>query len=313
MDNIHVLQKLFNSCNENIFKLDPLPWQDDNKIIKNIITFSKRRISVKGFQKLLRKDELQSTELIICDRYTQSDLVIFVREPENYIICTELGMIYLNYCLRYPEKNEIEVLNLSDEMLKKVNIEALKKKCDSVFSIDISTQEAIFAFFLLLNGTRSISTAFQLLVTPTGEYLHGGVLILEMNTIFKNLTEDEEIIIKDQKELRNVIGRNGKNGRLAKVFPEVFQREEGKIWFEFSTVENKLIVIKGIISNLLTVIFKDYSNETVLNNLVQLIQRYMINNPVEPYILRDLFQSSNNFEHLLNMHIAAKDLMDSQE
>lgn len=310
MDRINLLDKIFRNCNDNIFRLDKLPWEEENKIINNIITCSKRRINVKGFQQLIKLEELNHSELAIYESLINEGFLIVVKSPENYLVITEIGILYLNYYFLNGISEHHSVLNLSKEMLVKISTQALQRRCEGVFSVDISNQEAILAIFLLLNGSISYSSGFQLHMDSKGGYLYGKEIIGEINSIYRKIT-DQELLIKDEKEFRNVIGRNGKNGRLAKAFPNIFQREENKIWFDIVSHENKLLTLKNILTDLIIVLGKEDSFGKIINSFMSILERYMVNNPLEPYIIKQLFSTSTNFEHLVNLHIVAKDLQSS--
>ncbi|WP_055107077.1 hypothetical protein [Paenibacillus ihumii] len=308
---IKLLEEVFENSNQHIFKLDSLPWKDEKSVFKNISTFTKRRISVKGVRNLLKKDNLNDSSSY--SECLENYLITEVTNSETYMVITELGLLYLNTMLSDNTLDHYAAIKTSKELFAKCSAEVLKRKCENVFSIDISPQEAVLSLFLLLNGANSYSSAFQLHTNHKGEYLHGKSIISEINSLYIELTgDDQENLIKDEKEFRNVIGRNGKNGRLAKAFPSLYQREEGKIWFQLDDRkmnENSLIVLKNMIMEILRVLSKDFIFETICNNLVQVVEKYMVNNPIEPYILRDVFSGLNKFNHLIDLHVVAKNLM----
>ncbi|MEC0329597.1 hypothetical protein P4H42_08170 [Paenibacillus macerans] len=306
-----LLEEIFDNSNQHIFKLDALPWKDEKIILKNISTFTKRRISVKGVRNLLKKDNLvDSSSYSEC---LENYLITEVTNSETYVVITELGLLYLNTMISGQTQDHYTAIKISKDLFTKYSAEVLKRKFENVFSIDISTQEAILSLFLLLNGANSYSSAFQLHTNQKGEYLHGKSIINEINSLYIELTgDDQENLIKDEKEFRNVIGRNGKNGRLAKAFPSLYQREEGKIWFQLNDRqinESSLIILKNMIMEILRVLSKEFIYETICNNLIHVVEKYMINNPIEPYILRDIFSGLNKFNHLIDLHVVAKDLI----
>lgn len=309
MQMISLLEEIFCVCNKEIFKLDPMPWKDEKILIKNISTFSKRRMNVKGVRNLMLKDT--AAEALFFDQLLEEYLITEVHNSETYVLITEYGLIYLNTYLSGKANDHISATKISKELFLKCSAEVLKRKCEGVFSIDISPQEAVLSLFLLLNGATSYNSAFQLLQSEKGEYLHGSIIINEINCIYMDLTNDEEVLIKDEKEFRNVIGRNGKNGRLAKAFPDIFQRSEGRIWFELdkSMDNSRLVLLKNMMSEIVKVLSKEYTYENISNSIVSLVEKYMINNPIEPYVLRDVFSGTNKFNHLIDLHIVSKDLL----
>ncbi|WP_156897667.1 hypothetical protein [Paenibacillus massiliensis] len=315
MVDIELLEEIFKKSNEQIFKLDPLPWTDEKVVFKNISTFTKRRISVKGVRKLLKKDA--TFDAVSYDRLVEHHLIAEITNSEIYVVITEYGILYLNVILSGLANDHYTAVKVSREYFVKCAADITKRKCEAVFSIDISPQEAVLSLFLLLNGTNSYGSAFQLHVNPKGEYLHGVTIINEINSLFIELTgDDQETLIKDEKEFRNVIGRNGKNGRLAKAFPDIYQREDGKIWFDiegYQTKESDLISLRSMITEIMKVLSKDYSYGLVCTRLVKIVEKYMINNPIEPYILKDVFSGLNKFDHLINLHIVTKDIELSTE
>ncbi|CAH1059776.1 hypothetical protein PAECIP111894_05988 [Paenibacillus pseudetheri] len=310
--NINLLLDIYDRCNEHLFRLDPLPWSDEKSITKNINTYTKRRISVSGLRKMIKMDE--SYDSADYDELIKSHIIVEVNNSDSYVVITEYGLLYLNIMLKEQTLDHYTALKIAKDNLMKSSAEVIKRKCETVFSIDISPQEAILSLFLLLNGADSYSNSFQLLTNQNGEYLHGKIIINEINNIFMELCEDEqEIIIKDEKEFRNVIGRNGKNGRLAKAFPGIFFREDRRIWFEINKNEPNganLVILKGIISELTKLLSKDIAKERVMVNLTNIIENYMINNPIEPYIQKDIFSGTNKFNQLVDLHIVVKDLND---
>lgn len=302
---VELLEKIFLKCNDKIFRISNIPWFDETLIINNIITSMKRRMDVKGFQELFKYDDLSPIEQELLIQLVEEGYILDPENLNDYLVITEYGMLFLNYakCNNVAEEQMVESIY---ELLKEINNENLRRRCTGVFSNEMSSKESIVALFLLLNGAISKDTALKLTKNANGAYLYGVEILTELNRIYRSMSNDVEELISTERELRNVIGRNGKNGRLAKIIPE-YRIESNSLWFELSDGKDKLPEIKRIIDTLLLG-FEDIQKKEQIDRLVVLIEDYLICNPIEPYITQELFGMINSMDHLFSLHLVAKDL-----
>ena len=301
----YLLKKIFDKSNSSIFHLDVLPWKEEN-INENILTALKRRIDVSGFKSLLKYEELDYNEKNDVTLLIKEGLVISI---EGYLVSTEYGMIFLNYIM--SDLNDSEAFNISTKKLIEIINLNLDSRCKSVFASQISNKEAVLGLFILFNGSVNEKNKFKLIPSENGGYLYGSLIIREINSIYSSLFKDEELtLVKDEKEFRNILGRNGKNGRFAKVFPDNYHRDSDSIWFDFTNCENVLFEYRMAFNILLDALTPKMSKQSLINNLLPIIEKYMISNPLEPYIVKEIFNDINNFETLLKMHAAVKSLLE---
>lgn len=300
-----LLERIFINSNDAIFHLNSLPWEND-KIIENVITALKRRIDINGFQTLIPYSDLDSLEMEAANLLLKDGKIIKVGDSGRLVI-TEYGMIFLNYSKTHCDHIEI-ITKSQKKLVETININ-LYKRCESISLNQVSNKEAVLGLFLLLNGAINDKNKMKLIPSENGGYLYGESIIQEINNIYSDLLNDEDqVLIKDNKEFRNIVGRIGRNGRFAKVFPQYYKRNSDAMWFDLSTCENFLYAYKSIMEILIGALLPRAHKQQIIQNLQLVIEKYMINNPLEPYVIKEIFNNPNNFEVLLNMHVATKNL-----